>query len=95
MLLDKGADVNAQGGDYGNALQAASAGGHEAVVKLLLDKGADVNALLLAILEEMALTLLALARDCYVSVIRPRLLGFTLSTVVHRCAASMFIQYPL
>ncbi|KAI1561721.1 fibronectin type 3 and ankyrin repeat domain protein 1, partial [Pyrenophora tritici-repentis] len=44
LLLDKGADVNAQGGGYGNALQAASAGGHEQVVKTLLDKGADVNA---------------------------------------------------
>jgi ankyrin repeat protein len=44
MLLDKGADVNAQGGDYGNALQAASSEGHEQVVKLLLNKGADVNA---------------------------------------------------
>ena len=44
MLLDKGADVNAQGRYYGNALQAASAQGHEQVVKMLLDKGADVNA---------------------------------------------------
>jgi ankyrin repeat protein len=44
LLLDKGADVNAQGGHFGNALQAASARGHEAVVKLLLDKGAEVNA---------------------------------------------------
>ena len=26
MLLDQGADVNAQGGEYGNALQAASFG---------------------------------------------------------------------
>ena len=40
LLLEKGADVNAQGGYYGNALQAASARGHEAVVRLLLDKGA-------------------------------------------------------
>jgi ankyrin repeat protein len=35
MLLDKGADVNAQGGRSSNALQAASEGGHEAVVKML------------------------------------------------------------
>ncbi|SLM38726.1 vegetative incompatibility protein het-e-1, partial [Lasallia pustulata] len=44
MLLDKGADVNAQGGRYGNALYAASATGHDQVVQMLLDKGADVNA---------------------------------------------------
>jgi ankyrin repeat protein len=40
LLVDKGADVNAQGGAYGNALQTASYGGHEAVVRLLRDKGA-------------------------------------------------------
>ncbi|KAF2818132.1 ankyrin, partial [Ophiobolus disseminans] len=44
LLLDKGADVNAEGRPYGNALQAASSGGHEAVVMLLLDKGTNVNA---------------------------------------------------
>jgi preprotein translocase subunit YajC len=44
LLLDKGAEVNAQGGHYGNALQAALARGHEQVVKMLLDKGAKVNA---------------------------------------------------
>jgi len=44
LLLIKGADVNAQGGFYGNALQAASAGGHEQVVKTLLDENADVKA---------------------------------------------------
>ncbi|EOA81085.1 uncharacterized protein SETTUDRAFT_44889 [Exserohilum turcica Et28A] len=43
LLLDKGADVNAQGGEYGNALHAASVAGHEAIVKLLLNKGANVN----------------------------------------------------
>jgi hypothetical protein len=36
--------VNAQGGLFGNALQVASSGGYEAVVKMLLDKGAEVNA---------------------------------------------------
>jgi hypothetical protein len=35
-LLDKHADVDAQGGEYDNALQAASLGGHKQVVKLLL-----------------------------------------------------------
>ncbi|PVH67796.1 ankyrin, partial [Cadophora sp. DSE1049] len=44
LLLGKEADVNAQGGRYGNALQAASAKGYEAIVALLLEKGADVNA---------------------------------------------------
>ncbi|KAJ9654756.1 hypothetical protein H2198_006274 [Neophaeococcomyces mojaviensis] len=43
-LLDKGADVNAQGGYYGNALQEASYGGHEKVVQMLLEKCVDVNA---------------------------------------------------
>ena len=37
-------DVNAQGGRYGNALQAASSGGHDQVMQMLLEKGADVNA---------------------------------------------------
>ena len=40
MLLDKGAKVNAQGGDYNNALQAALYEGHEKVVHMLLDNGA-------------------------------------------------------
>jgi len=29
ILLDKGAEVNAQGGYFGNALQAASCRGHD------------------------------------------------------------------
>jgi ankyrin repeat protein len=36
--------VNAVGGTFGNALQAASTMGKEVVVRLLLEKGADVNA---------------------------------------------------
>lgn len=32
ILLEKGADVNAQGGYYGNVLQVASLGGHKEVV---------------------------------------------------------------
>jgi ankyrin repeat protein len=43
-LLGKGADVNAEGGRYGNALQAASASGHKDIVALLLKEGADINA---------------------------------------------------
>ncbi|GKU06983.1 unnamed protein product [Fusarium langsethiae] len=41
LLLDEGADVNAQGGSCGNALQAASWDGNLEVVQLLLDEGAD------------------------------------------------------
>ncbi|KIM30727.1 hypothetical protein M408DRAFT_269568, partial [Serendipita vermifera MAFF 305830] len=44
LLLENGADVNAQGGLYGNALQAASSEGHEQIVRLLVENGAGVNA---------------------------------------------------
>ncbi|KAJ7776715.1 ankyrin repeat-containing domain protein [Mycena olivaceomarginata] len=44
LLLNKGADVNAQGGQCGNALQAAASRGHDKIVQVLLNKGADVNA---------------------------------------------------
>ena len=51
-LLNRGAEVNAQGrydgntqgGYYGNALQAVSASGNEKIVSMLLDRGADVHA---------------------------------------------------
>ncbi|KAL8784419.1 MAG: hypothetical protein Q9195_009047 [Heterodermia aff. obscurata] len=37
-------DINTQGGECGNALQAACYHGHEDVVQILLNAGADVNA---------------------------------------------------
>ena len=43
-LIDLDADVNAQSGYWGNALQAAVARDYKGIVKLLLEKGADVNA---------------------------------------------------
>jgi ankyrin repeat domain-containing protein 50 len=43
MLIDAGADVNAQDRRHGNALQAASERGYEKVVQMLIDAGADVN----------------------------------------------------
>lgn len=42
-LIKKGADVNAQGGVYGNALRAASEKDYQEIVRLLLGQGADVN----------------------------------------------------
>jgi ankyrin repeat protein len=44
-LLEAGADFNAQGGKCGNALQAASYGGHNVIVERLFEAGADANAL--------------------------------------------------
>ena len=44
LLLSKGADVNAQGGRYGNALQAASFAGYKEIVEQLLSNEAEVNA---------------------------------------------------
>ncbi|KAJ1322984.1 ankyrin repeat domain-containing protein 50 [Microdochium nivale] len=43
LLLDNGADINAQGGYFGNALQAAVSSGNEELVQLLLDSGAKVR----------------------------------------------------
>jgi ankyrin repeat protein len=44
LMLEKGADVNAQRGDFGNALQTAANKGNEGILRLLLEKGAHVNA---------------------------------------------------
>jgi len=43
LLVEKGADVNAQGTYYGTALQAASSKGHGQVVQRLLEAGANIN----------------------------------------------------
>ncbi|CAG8327534.1 unnamed protein product [Penicillium salamii] len=44
LLLSQGADVNAPGGVYGNALAAAASRGKLDAINLLLDLGADANA---------------------------------------------------
>jgi ankyrin repeat protein len=47
LLLENGAEVNAQGGRYRNALHTAAEShhqGNEMIMKLLLENGADVNA---------------------------------------------------
>ncbi|KAI9889651.1 MAG: hypothetical protein M1814_005052 [Vezdaea aestivalis] len=44
ILIDAGANVNAQSGKYGNALQAAAACGYTETVRILLAAGANVNA---------------------------------------------------
>jgi ankyrin repeat protein len=43
FLVENGADVNAQGGKYGNPLQAAATENVE-IVRYLVENGADVNA---------------------------------------------------
>jgi len=44
LLLEHGANINAQGEHLDTALVAASRGGHKTLVKLLFDNGADINA---------------------------------------------------
>src|SRR5947209_3250242 len=43
-LVELGADVNSQGGRYGNPLQAAALTGNSEIVRLLLERKAKVNA---------------------------------------------------
>lgn len=45
LLLARGADVNAQGGRYRNALSAACESRRKDIVEPLLEKGADINGL--------------------------------------------------
>ena len=42
-LLNEGADINAQNGKAGSALQIASRDGSDQIVRMLLDRGVDVN----------------------------------------------------
>ena len=44
VLAEGSADVNVQGGYFGNALQGAVAGGHAEIVRQLLEHSADVSA---------------------------------------------------
>ncbi|KAJ6521454.1 hypothetical protein DFH09DRAFT_215565 [Mycena vulgaris] len=44
LLILRGANVNAGGGEYGNALYAASAANHYDIVRILVEHGADVHA---------------------------------------------------
>jgi hypothetical protein len=43
-LWKMGADINAEGGYFGNALQATAYRGHEAMARFLVENGANVNA---------------------------------------------------
>ena len=40
MLLDKGADIDARGGFYDNALKAANSRRYPNIVQILLERGA-------------------------------------------------------
>ena len=43
LLLDKGADVNAEGRSHYSALHATSLAGRHQIIELLLSKGANIN----------------------------------------------------
>jgi hypothetical protein len=43
LLVERGADVNAQGGIYGPAAQAAQFWGHSHIVDYLVGQGADLS----------------------------------------------------
>lgn len=45
LLIFKGADVNAQGGKYPNALHAAIVKRHKSSIECLLENGADIQSL--------------------------------------------------
>jgi ankyrin repeat protein len=43
-LVERGADVNAYGGEHGYALQAAAYQEREGMIRYMVEQGADVNA---------------------------------------------------
>ena len=55
--MEKHPDINAQGREYGSALQVASAGGHMVVVWLLLENNADINAVATCVLVMVCSTM--------------------------------------
>lgn len=42
FLIENGADIHAQGGRYGNALQAAAFGGKDQAIRVMIERGASV-----------------------------------------------------
>ncbi|KAK4168218.1 hypothetical protein QBC43DRAFT_359993 [Cladorrhinum sp. PSN259] len=55
LLLDKGADLEARGSEYGQTpLIWAAENGHDAIVKLLLDRGANLEAVVKLLLDKGA-----------------------------------------
>ena len=55
LLLDKGADINAQGGMFGTVLQAAAYSYNTKSIQILLDNGADILGKYGAVLGNMLL----------------------------------------
>ncbi|KAI9686290.1 MAG: hypothetical protein M1822_003946 [Bathelium mastoideum] len=92
LLLNMRANVNAQCGEHGNALQAAFKGGHEAVVKLLQDSIADAdgqggepgNTLLHAILKGSHEVVVKLQLDNEEAITVARQAGSTVGTDIMR-----------
>ncbi|KAK7440415.1 hypothetical protein VKT23_017053 [Stygiomarasmius scandens] len=66
LLIERGADVNAEGGLYGNALQTAAYWGRLGAVKLLIAEGANIN----ATAGEEGTALEAAASRCHLEVVK-------------------------
>lgn len=43
-LIKNGANLNTQGGQYGNTLQATLLGGYISIAQALIENGANINA---------------------------------------------------